>query len=137
MKYIERMTVSVLKVLLTAVVEKFPTLSFSLLAHVIMAMSIVLCFLPFFFVIPFLMLGYPVLLFENASFTEAFSKSFQIAKDNYAVFLGTAILGLLISISGILLCGVGIVATMPFYFAVMYSAYVAFCGKPRPLIATQ
>lgn len=112
-------------------------LIYSLLAHVIMAISIVMCFLPFFFVIPFLLLGYPILLFENASFTEAFSKSFQIAKDNYAVFLGTAILGLLISISGILLCGVGIVATMPFYFAVMYSAYVAFCGKPRPLIATQ
>lgn len=112
-------------------------LIYSLLAHVIMAMSIVLCFLPFFFVIPFLMLGYPVLLFENASFTDALSKSFRIAKDNYAVFLGASILGLLISISGILLCGVGIVATMPFYFAVMYSTYVAFCGKPRPLIVTQ
>lgn len=108
---------------------------YSLLAHVIMAISIVMCFLPLFFVIPFLLLGYPVLLFENASFTEAFSKSFKIAKENYAVFLGTSILGLLITISGILLCGIGIVATLPFYFVVMYSTYVAFCGKPRPLIA--
>jgi len=108
-------------------------LIYSLLASVIMGISIVLCFLPVFFVIPFLLLGYPVLLFENASFSDAFSKSFKIAKENYMTFLGASFLGLLISISGILLCGIGIVATLPFYFIVMYSAYTAFCGKPRPL----
>ncbi|MBP3840095.1 MAG: beta-carotene 15,15'-monooxygenase, partial [Chryseobacterium sp.] len=91
------------------------------------------CILPFFFVIPLLLLGYPVLLFENATFSEALSKSFKIAKENYMVFLGASFLGLLISIAGILLCGIGIVATIPFYMVVMYSAYIAFCGRPKQL----
>ena len=101
--------------------------------ELIMAIALMMCILPVFLVIPLLLLGYPVLLFENASFTEAFSKSFRIAKDHYGVFLGSSLLGLLISIAGVLLCGIGIVATLPFYFVVMYSAYVAYCGKPRQL----
>ena len=106
---------------------------YSLLASVIMAIALMMCLLPVFLVIPLLLLGYPILLFENASFTEALSKSFRIAKDNYGVFLGSSLLGLLISIAGVLLCGIGIVATLPFYFVVMYSTYVAYCGKPRQL----
>ena len=106
---------------------------YSLISSVIMAISIAMCILPFFFVIPLLLLGYPVLLFENATFSEALSKSFKIAKENYMVFLGASFLGLLISIAGILLCGIGIVATIPFYMVVMYSAYIAFCGKPKQL----
>ena len=108
-------------------------LIYSLLSSIIMGISIVMCVLPVFFVLPLLLLGYPILLFENASFSEAFAKSFRIAKENYTVFLGASFLGLLISIAGILLCGVGIIATLPFYFVVMYSTYVAFCGKPRQL----
>ena len=108
-------------------------LIYSLLASVIMGIALMMCILPVFLVIPLLLLGYPVLLFENASFSEAFSKSFKIAKDHYGVFLGASLLGFLISIAGILLCGIGIVATLPFYFVVMYSAYVAYCGKPRQL----
>jgi hypothetical protein len=33
------------------------------------------------------LLGYPILLFENASATDALSKSFNIAKENYGTFL--------------------------------------------------
>ena len=87
-----------------------------------------------FCVIPFFMLGYPVLLFENATFSEALKKSFNLAKENYGVFLGTAFLGLLVSVCGIFLCGIGIVFTMPIFLVVMYSLYVAYCGRPRPII---
>ena len=82
---------------------------------------------------PFLMLGYPILLFENASFADALSKSFNIAKENYGTFLGVSLLSLLISISGILLCGIGIIATMPFFLVAMYSIYCAFLGRPRQI----
>lgn len=108
-------------------------LIYSLISSIVIGISFMLCFIPAFFVLPFFLLGYPVLLFENASFSEALSKSFNTAKDNYGVFLGASFLGLLISVAGILLCGIGIIATMPFYFAVMYSAYCAFCGVPRQL----
>ena len=107
---------------------------YALTSSVIIAISAALCVLPVFFVIPLLLLGYPILLFENASFSEALSKSFSIAKDNYGTFLGTALLGFLISIAGVFLCGIGIIFTFCFYFVVMYSAYCAYCGRPRAII---
>ncbi len=106
---------------------------YGVISSIIIGISFAMCVLPGLFVFPLLMLGYPFLLFENASFSEALTKSFNIAKANYGVFLGTALLGALISISGVVLCGIGLLATMPFYLVVMYSAYCAFVGKPRAL----
>ncbi|AYO58714.1 beta-carotene 15,15'-monooxygenase [Chryseobacterium sp. 6424] len=106
---------------------------YSFVSSVIMGISFAMCVLPFFFVLPFLFLAYPILLFENASFVDAMSKSFRIAKNNYGVLLLTSLLALIISLAGILLCGIGIFATLPFYMVVIYSAYCAFCGKPREL----
>lgn len=109
---------------------------YSLITSIIIAISFSLCVLPGFFVMPLLLLGYPVLIFENASFSEALSKSFNIAKENYGAFLGASFLGILISIAGVFLCGIGLIASMPFFLIVMYSTYCAFCGRPRPLIST-
>lgn len=106
---------------------------YAVISSIILVISMMLCFLPFFFVLPFLMLGYPILLFENKSAIEALSKSFQIAKENYGVFLGTTLLGMLISISGLLLCIVGVLLTMYFYLIVMYSLYCAYLGRPRQI----
>ena len=108
-------------------------LIYGLISNIIIGISFAMCIIPGFFVMPFLMLGYPILLFENASFSEALSKSFNLVKENYGVFLGASFLGVLISISGVILCGVGLIATAPFSLIVMYSAYCAFCGRPRPL----
>ena len=107
---------------------------YALISSVIMFISAAMCVIPVFFVFPLLLLGYPILLFENATFSEALSKSFAIAKDNYGTFLGAALLGFLISIAGAALCGIGIIFTLSFYLIVMYSAYCAFCGRPRPII---
>ena len=107
---------------------------YALISSVIIAISVALCVVSVFFVFPLLLLGYPILLFENATFSEALSKSFSIAKDNYGTFLGAAFLGFLISIAGAALCGIGIIFTFSFYLIVMYSTYCAFCGRPRPII---
>ncbi|WP_373707449.1 beta-carotene 15,15'-monooxygenase [Kaistella sp.] len=107
---------------------------YALISSIIIALSVAMCVIPVFFVFPLLLLGYPILLFENATFSEALSKSFSIAKDNYGTFLGAALLGFLISIAGAALCGIGIIFTFSFYLIVMYSAYCAFCGRPRPII---
>lgn len=109
---------------------------YSLISNIILVIAAMLCIVPVFLVMPFLLLGYPILLFENATFSEALSKSFAIAKANYGVLLGTALLGMLISISGIILCGIGIFLTVLFYMVVTYSAYCAFVGKPRVLVAS-
>ena len=95
--------------------------------------ALMLCVLPVFFVFPFFFIGYPILLFENASFSEALSKSFNIAKENYGALLGTSLLSLLISIAGVILCGVGIYLTLPFFVVASYSAYCAYFGTPRQL----
>lgn len=108
-------------------------LIYGILSTIITAIAFAMCVLPGLLVLPLLFLGYPILLFENASFSDAFSKSFRIAKDNYGVFLISSVLGLIISFAGILLCGIGIFATLPFYMVVMYAAYCAYCGSPRPV----
>ena len=110
---------------------------YALISSIAIGIAFSLCVIPGFFVLPFFMLGYPVLLFENASFSQALSQSFAIAKDNYGTFLGTSALGLLISVAGIFLCGIGIVFTALFLMVVMYSTYCAFCGRPRPLAITK
>lgn len=112
-------------------------LIYSLLSGLISTIAMWLCFIPFFFVYPLLLLGYPILLFENASATDALSRSYNIAKENYGTFLGTTFLGLLISVSGIILCGFGVILTAPFIMVVMYSAYCAFLGKPRQITYTK
>lgn len=110
-------------------------LIYALISTIILGISFAMFVLPGLFVMPFLLLGYPILLFENASFSQALSKSFSIAKENYGTFLGASILGLLISIVGVFLCGFGLIFTLPFFLVVMYSTYCAFCGRPRAIIA--
>lgn len=109
-------------------------LIYSFISGIISSVALGLCFIPFIFVYPFLLLGYPVLLFENASAIDALSKSFNIAKENYGTFLGVSFLGMLISVAGIVLCGIGLILTAPFIMIVMYSAYCAFIGKPRQIM---
>lgn len=106
-------------------------LIYAIVSSIIMTIAFAMCLLPGFLILPFLLLGYPILLFENASFSAALSKSFEIGKKNYGTLLGASLLGLLISICGIFLCGIGIVFTAMFYLVVMYSAYCAYCGRPR------
>jgi uncharacterized membrane protein len=109
-------------------------LIYALISGIITTVAFSLCVIPGFFVYPFLLLGYPILLFENASATEALGKSFNIVKENYGIFLGVTVLGLIISVLGVVLCFIGIILTAPFIMAVMYSAYCAFLGKPRQVI---
>ncbi|MFL9835596.1 beta-carotene 15,15'-monooxygenase [Chryseobacterium terrae] len=109
-------------------------LLYSLIVTIILAVSLAMCFLPFFFVYPLFFLGYPILLFENANAMDALSKTYNIVKENYSIFLGTALLGGIISFSGIILCGIGIIFTIFFMEIAMYSAYCAYLGKPRQII---
>ncbi|WP_312900589.1 beta-carotene 15,15'-monooxygenase [Chryseobacterium taichungense] len=109
-------------------------LIYALLSGIISTVALSLCVIPIVFVYPFLMLGYPILLFENASATDAIGKSFSIVKENYGTFLGITILGFLISMAGVVLCFIGVILTAPFIMAVMYSAYCAYLGKPRQIM---
>lgn len=106
---------------------------YALITQIAFFILLIMCVLPAIFVMPFFFLGYPILLFEKASAFDAIKKSFAIVQENYGTILLTGILAGLISISGIILCCVGIYLTIPFAYIAMYSAYCAFCGAPRQL----
>lgn len=108
-------------------------LLYSLITNILLFVAAMLCIIPVIFVYPLFLLGYPILLFENANAMDALSKTYNIAKENYGVFLVVALLGGLISIAGILLCCIGIIFTAPFIYIVMYSIYCAYLGKPRQI----
>ena len=109
-------------------------LIYSLIAHILLSIASSFCVIPMFFVAPFLLLGFPILLFENATATDALRKSFDVAKENYGVFLGVSIVGFFLSILGVFVCFIGIIITAFFFVAIMYSTYVAYLGKPKPLL---
>lgn len=108
-------------------------LLYSLITNIILTIAAMMCVIPVFFVFPLFLLGYPILLFENANAMDAISKTYNIAKENYGIFLGTGILAALISISGVLLCCFGLIFTYPFIYIAMYSVYCAYLGKPRQI----
>jgi len=110
------------------------TLIYIFVAEIVLQITFAMCLIPGFLIAPFFLLGFPVLLFENASAGQALSKSFNIAKENYGVFFLVTFLGILISFAGFLLCCIGIIATAPFIMSVAYSSYTAFLGKPRALV---
>ncbi|KUJ57525.1 hypothetical protein [Chryseobacterium aquaticum] len=109
-------------------------LLYSLITNIILWISVIMCIVPVFFVFPLFFIGYPILLFENATAMDAISKTYNIAKENYGVFLGSAVLGVLISVAGVVLCCIGIIFSYPFVYIAMYSVYCAYLGKPRQII---
>ena len=103
----------------------------SLISSIALSIGFMLCGIGFFFVLPFFFTAYPVILFENKSAMEALKKSFETGQKNYGTLLGVGFIVTIISIAGIILCGIGIIATLPFFYAAMYSAYIAFWGVPQ------
>lgn len=103
---------------------------YGFLSGLITTIGLVFCILPAILLGSMLFIGLPIVFFENKTAIEGIQKAFEISKKSLGSFLGIAVIASLIGISGILLCCVGIVATAPFVFVAMYSAYCAFCGAP-------
>ena len=104
---------------------------FGLIMAIAMVIGLMLCVIPVFFIIPFFFLGIPFILFENAGAIDALKKSFSTAGSNYGTILAVSFVSLIITVAGIILCGIGILLTAPFFYAAMYSVYCAYFGVPR------
>lgn len=109
-------------------------LLYGLIYNIIFVISISLCILPVIFIMPLFLFGLPIVFFENASAADALKKSYEIVKNNYISILWIAILAFLISMSGLILCCIGVIITAPFMYAAIYSAYCAYFGAPKPII---
>ncbi|WP_417427679.1 beta-carotene 15,15'-monooxygenase [Halpernia sp.] len=107
---------------------------YGIISNIILTIAFSLCFLPGLFLAPLFIFAFPILFFENTNAIDAIKKSFKIAQDNYWTIWVIAVLAFLISISGLILCFVGIILTAPFLYAAIYSAYCAYNGAPKPII---
>lgn len=96
-----------------------------------------LFYVPAVFIMPFLFLGYPFLLFQNVSAIEALKNSIDVVKNNYADFLIINLVAYICSFLGIFGCCIGIIITYMFYYSTMYSAYCAYVALPRQLGQTK
>lgn len=106
---------------------------YSLITGIILTIGFSACLIPGLLLMPLFFIGYPILIFEKASAIDAITKAFNIAKENYGTFLGVAVLSAIISFAGIILCGIGLLATAPFYLTAAYSLYIAFVGLPKQI----
>lgn len=93
------------------------------------------CILPgiYFYLVGFV--GLPIVFFGNKTTSEGLRESFKYTKENFGLALTVGFIGLLISISGILLCGMGILFTFPFIYSASYSLYCAIFGTPYEINA--
>ncbi len=68
-------------------------------------------------------LSVPLMLFHQAGTFQGIKASFQLLKLQPLAVAGSVVLGILISLSGVFLFGVGLVFTFPFWHAVVYALY--------------
>ncbi|NAW51539.1 hypothetical protein GNY06_09155 [Elizabethkingia argentiflava] len=99
---------------------------FSLVYTLVAVVTSNMCLVPAIFIMPFLFLGYPILIFEEKGVIEAIKESFAIVKANYLNFLILNFVAIVISLTGLFFCCIGIVVTALFYYATMYSAYLSY-----------
>ena len=106
---------------------------FGIIFSIVSSVSTQLCYLPAVFILPFFFLGFPFLLFQNATAFQAIGRSFEVVKNNYVDFLIINLLAFLCSMLGIVACCIGIIITYMFYYSTMYSAYLAYVGMPKEI----
>lgn len=103
---------------------------YGLLSSILIGIGFVLCIIPGFFALALTFIGLPIVFFENKSPVEALQKAFEVSKEHVWTMVAVSLLAILISISGVFLCFVGIVFTAMFSYSAMYSSYSALCGTP-------
>lgn len=103
----------------------------SILTSIIASIALALCIVPILFVLPLLYTSSCFILFENATPINAIRDSFKLGNAHYGTVFGFALVSFFIAISGVLLCGIGALVTLPFFYAAVYSVYCAAKGVPN------
>lgn len=106
---------------------------YGFLSQILISIGLLFCVIPGILLASVLFIGLPIVFFENKTAVQALQKSFEIGKANWGTLLGITIVAYLIGISGVLLCCIGILASLPFIYAAMYSAYCAYVGTPTEI----
>ena len=83
-------------------------------------------FLNFFFsafINLFTVLSIPLIIFKEQNVNESITNSIIAVRQRFLITLGSVLIGTICAFIGIFLCGIGILFTIPFLYAVYYSVY--------------
>jgi|SRR5690554_2488058 len=101
---------------------------FSILSSLLISLGLVFLFIPGIWLAVGLTFGVPLILFAKHEFWDAIKNSVKIVTKKWFFFFGVAIILGLMNIMGAFLLGIGLLVTIPFTFATMYSAYKDIVG---------
>ena len=71
---------------------------------------------------------------RKMEFIDAIKASVDIVKTNFWPFLGLSVVASIIASLGSILCGIGVVLTMPIYFCIIAVAYRNVVTPPAPAV---
>ena len=103
---------------------------YGLVISILATIGLVFCLFPGIYVYIAGFIGLPIVFFGNKNVSDGLNLSFSTTNQNFGTVLGVAVLAFLISISGVLLCGIGALITLPFIYSASYSLYCALFGTP-------
>lgn len=100
----------------------------ALLQTLAVGIGLALCILPALVAMGLLMFSIPLVVDRKASGVEAIRRSFEMLKSQWLMATLFYVVAATIGCGGILLCGVGLLFTLPLYFLSIAVAYEDFVG---------
>ena len=88
----------------------------------------VLVYIPTLLITTFTIVMIPLIIYKENNATDAIKNSFNAVGTNFMVVLGLVIVGFVCACVGAIACGIGIIFTFPFYFAIQYSIFAHLLG---------
>ncbi|MHB9129790.1 MAG: hypothetical protein ACYDBB_01705 [Armatimonadota bacterium] len=95
----------------------------ALLVMIATGIGALACGIGVLFTLPACFLALPILVDRNISGTSAISESWNIVKQNFLFFLVFAVVMNILSSAGVIACGIGILATAPWFIMAQAVAY--------------
>ncbi|MGQ9542262.1 MAG: hypothetical protein ACUVTY_14400 [Armatimonadota bacterium] len=100
----------------------------ALLQTVIVAIGLALCILPGIVAIALLMFSVPLVVDQRIGGAQAIRQSFEMLKSQWLMATLFSIVVAILGFVGVLLCGVGLILTLPLYYLSIAVAYNDFTG---------
>lgn len=101
---------------------------FSLITGLLISLGFMSLFLPGLWFVVGISFGYPLVVFAKLEFWDAVKKSVRLVTKRWFHFFGLAVVLILINLVGALFLGIGLLITIPFTAATIYSAYKDIVG---------
>jgi uncharacterized membrane protein len=107
-----------------------PFFLLGILTKLLTGIGLVLCILPGIYLAVSYMLVYPILWDTGMDFWDAMELSRKVVTAHWFSWFAFALLIVAMNIAGVLLCGVGLLATIPISYCAVAAAYEEVLGRP-------